>query len=80
MAMDAGQTQAFKTASGGIDPGILSLLCEASLFAILLVWAAWALVDVWQGWANQKVRSVLMGRFLIKTLVLLIFSLWMFCS
>lgn len=80
MAMDAAQTQAFKAASGGVDPGILGLVCEGILFAVLLLWAAWAFVDVWQGWANQKVRSALMGRFVIKILFLLVLSLWMFGS
>lgn len=80
MAMDAAQTQAFKTASGGVAPGTLGFICEGILFAVLLVWAAWALLDVWNGWANQKVRSALVGRFIFKTLLLLVLSLWMFGS
>lgn len=80
MGMTAGQTQAFKAASGNVDPGIMSLLCEGILFAVLFLWAAWAFVDVWQGWANQKVRPALMVRFVIKAIVLLLFSLWMFGS
>jgi integrating conjugative element protein (TIGR03758 family) len=78
MSMDAGQTQAFKAASGGMEPGTLGIICEGVLFAVLLVWAAWAFVDVWQGWANQKVRSALMGRFVIKTIILLVITVWMF--
>jgi integrating conjugative element protein (TIGR03758 family) len=80
MGMTAAQTQAFKTGSGGVDPAILSYVCEGILFAGLLLWAAWAFVDVWNGWANQKVRSALVGRFIFKTLLLLVLSLWMFGS
>lgn len=80
MAMGATQTQAFKTASGGVDPGTLGFICEGILFAALLLWAAWAFLDVWNGWANQKVRSALAGRFIFKTLLLLVLSLWMFGS
>nr|WP_159465750.1 TIGR03758 family integrating conjugative element protein [Scandinavium goeteborgense] len=80
MGMTAGQTQAFKAASGNVDPGIMGTVCEGILFAVLFLWAAWSFVDVWQGWANQKVRSALMVRFVIKVIVLLLFSLWMFGS
>lgn len=80
MAMDASQAQAFKVASGNVDPSVLSLLCLGILFAVLFIWAAWAFIDVWNGWVSGKVRPALVGRFLFKTTLLLVLSLWMFAS
>lgn len=80
MAMNGAQEQAFRTASGGIEPGILSLLCIGGLLATLLVWAAWALTDVWRGWSNEKLRNAALVHFAVRLVVLLLFCIWMFAS
>ncbi|AIA69898.1 putative membrane protein [Pectobacterium atrosepticum SCRI1043] len=79
MSMTAAQSSAFKSASG-LDPQILSLICIGFLLASLFLWAAWALGDVWNGWANEKVRDAAMGRFALRTAILLVISIWMFAS
>lgn len=75
------QQQAFEAAAGpGMTTGTLNLLCIGALLAVLFLWAAWGLVDVYQGWANEKVRSAKMVRFVIRAVLLLVVSIWMFAS
>ncbi|HFF8810610.1 TPA: TIGR03758 family integrating conjugative element protein [Klebsiella pneumoniae] len=80
MAMNAAQEQAFRAASGGVEVNILSLICIGGLLAVLFVWATWALIDVYQGWSNEKVRNGALVHFVIKTVLLLVVSIWMFAS
>ncbi|HFI5337062.1 TPA: TIGR03758 family integrating conjugative element protein [Serratia liquefaciens] len=80
MPMTGAQEQAFNAASGGVEANILSLICIGGLLATLLVWAAWALIDVYQGWSNEKVRNGALVHFVIKTVLLLVVSIWMFAS
>ena len=79
--MNATQKSAFETAAGpGMTVDVLNLLCIGALLAVLFLWAAWGLVDVYQGWANEKVRSANMVRFVIRAVLLLVVSIWMFAS
>ena len=78
--MPGAQEQAFNAASGGVEDSILSLICIGGLLATLFVWAAWALIDVYQGWSNEKVRNGALVHFVIKTVLLLVVSIWMFAS
>ncbi|EMR0521687.1 TIGR03758 family integrating conjugative element protein [Klebsiella pneumoniae] len=80
MAMTSEQTNAFKAGSGSLDVSVLQLVCIGTLLAFLFLWAAWALSDVWTGWSNTKVRDAALGRFAVRTTVLLIVSIWMFAS
>lgn len=80
MAMNSAQEQAFNAASGGLEPGLLSLICIGGLLAMLFVWAAWALIDVWKGWSNEKVRNGALIHFTIKLVILLVVATWMFAS
>lgn len=80
MGMSAMQSSAFKAASGKMDISVLHLLSLGLLFAVLFLWAAWALLDVWAGWSNEKVRSAMLGRFVIRAVLLLVLSIWMFAS
>ena len=80
MPMTSQQTNAFKAASGSLDLNILHLLCIAALLAFLFLWAAWALSDVWTGWSNTKVRDAALGRFAVRTVLLLLVCIWMFAS
>ena len=80
MGMSTMQSSAFKAASGEMDISVLHLLSLGLLFAVLFLWAAWALLDVWAGWSNEKVRSAMLGRFVIRAVLLLVLSIWMFAS
>ncbi|MEO3381785.1 TIGR03758 family integrating conjugative element protein [Enterobacter soli] len=80
MPMTSEQTNAFKAGSGSLDVNILHLLCIGALLAFLFLWAAWALSDVWTGWSNTKVRDAALGRFSVRTVLLLLVCIWMFAS
>ncbi|HAV6913009.1 TPA: TIGR03758 family integrating conjugative element protein [Cronobacter sakazakii] len=80
MSMTSEQTNAFKAGSGSLDVNILHLLCIGALLAFLFLWAAWALSDVWTGWSNTKVRDAALGRFSVRTVLLLLVCIWMFAS
>ena len=80
MPMTSEQTDAFKAGSGSLDVNILHLLCIGALLAFLFLWAAWALSDVWTGWSNTKVRDAALGRFAVRTVLLLLVCIWMFAS
>ncbi|WP_116329094.1 TIGR03758 family integrating conjugative element protein [Enterobacter hormaechei] len=80
MSMTSEQTNAFKAGSGSLDVNILHLLCIGALLAFLFLWAAWALSDVWTGWSNTKARDAALGRFAVRTVLLLLVCIWMFAS
>ncbi|MCX8967280.1 TIGR03758 family integrating conjugative element protein [Erwinia psidii] len=80
MAMTAAQQAAFKASSGSLDVSILHLLCIGGLLAFLFFWAGWALSDVWNGWSRERVRDAALGRFAIRTILLLVICIWMFAS
>ena len=80
MPMTSEPTNAFKAGSGSLDVNILHLLCIGALLAFLFLWAAWALSDVWTGWSNTKVRDAALGRFAVRTVLLLLVCIWMFAS
>jgi integrating conjugative element protein (TIGR03758 family) len=80
MGMTSAQSAAFKTSSGNIEISILHLLCIGGLLALLFLWVGWALADVWNGWSNGKVRDAALGRFAIRTVLLLVICIWMFAS
>lgn len=80
MFMNKEQSGAFTAASGNIEVDVLRLVCIGMLLAFLFFWAAWALLDVWTGWSNEKVRSAALGRFAIRTALLLLACIWMFAS
>ncbi|MCC3701661.1 TIGR03758 family integrating conjugative element protein [Rouxiella badensis] len=78
--MNDAQNQAFKAASGGLDSHVMYLLCMGLLVGILFLWAAWGISDVWQGWAETKVKEKAMVRWLLRAVLLIVMSLWMFSS
>ena len=80
MSMTSAQSAAFSTASGNLDLDVMYLVCTGLLLALLFLWAAWGLVDVWQGWSNSRVRSAILVRFAVRTVLLLVVSIWMFAS
>jgi integrating conjugative element protein (TIGR03758 family) len=58
--MTADQTTAFQ-ANGGFLPAEVSAVILAFVFAILLLWGAWALRSAYVGWAEQHLSQ---GQFL----------------
>ncbi|POW52733.1 TIGR03758 family integrating conjugative element protein (plasmid) [Pantoea piersonii] len=80
MAMTAAQEAAFKAGSGNVEPNLLHLLCLGLLIGFLFFWAAWAIVDVYSGWTNQRLKEGAMGRAVVRSVLLLVVSIWMFCS
>lgn len=80
MAMNAAQEQAFRVASGDVEASILSLICIGGLLAVLFLWAAWAATDIWKGWSNEKLRHAAMTQFVVRLVLLLVVSVWMFAS
>ncbi len=80
MAMNAAQEQAFRTASDGVEANILSVICIGGLLATLFVWAAWALTDIWKGWSNERLRHAALVQFVVRLVLLLVVSVWMFAS
>lgn len=80
MAMTAEQTAAFKAASGDLDPAVMHLVWLGLLFATLFLWAAWAAVDLYTGWTNQRVRASAAKSLFVRSIVLIVMSLWIFGS
>lgn len=80
MVMTAAQTLAFAEASGRTEVGLLHLVCVGFLLATLFLWAAWALTDVWNGWVSENVCHATLVRFVIRSVLLLVVSIWMFAS
>ncbi|MGP6489503.1 TIGR03758 family integrating conjugative element protein [Duffyella gerundensis] len=80
MAMTQAQVTAFKAASGDLDPAAMHLLWLGLLFATLFSWVAWAAIDLYSGWANQRVRESAVKSLLIRGVVLVVISIWMFGS
>lgn len=54
--MTADQLNAF-VSNGGFSPAACSTLFLAVLFALLLLWAAWALRTAYVGWADSQLSQ-----------------------
>lgn len=80
MSMTSAQIAAFKSASGNLEPSGLHLLCLGLMFGFMFWWAAWAIVDVYSGWANQRLKDGALGRAIVRSVLLLVVSIWMFGS
>ncbi|VXD06824.1 Integrating conjugative element protein [Enterobacterales bacterium 8AC] len=78
--MNDAQTAAFKAAAGNVDPAVLNLLFISSLIAVLTLWAGWALVHVYRGYAAGKIDASAAQRFVVRVVILLLVSLYLFAS
>ncbi|HEM8066938.1 TPA: TIGR03758 family integrating conjugative element protein [Enterobacter hormaechei] len=76
--MTDAQSHAFAAASGNADPAVLNHLFVGALIGLLLLWAGWGLVHVYRGYAAGRVTEPLMVRFVIRVVVLLTLTLFMF--
>ncbi|MFZ4823951.1 TIGR03758 family integrating conjugative element protein [Pseudomonas putida] len=54
--MNAAQTSAFQ-ANSGISPADVSVVLIGAVFAVLLVWGAWALRAAYVGWAEEQLSQ-----------------------
>ncbi|TLG91331.1 TIGR03758 family integrating conjugative element protein [Pseudomonas edaphica] len=54
--MSSAQLTAFQ-AGAGFSPSDLAWLLLAGLFALLLLWSAWALNTSYAGWAEQRLSQ-----------------------
>jgi integrating conjugative element protein (TIGR03758 family) len=54
--MTAAQIAAFK-ANGGFPPSITASMLICAVFAVLLLWGAWAMRTAYTGWAEQRLNQ-----------------------
>ena len=80
MALTIDQNAAFRAATGNMDPQTVYLTCMGVLLAILFLWVVHGASDVYGGWVKQNVREAAMARFLVRSILLLLLSIWMFAS
>ncbi|MDX3928970.1 MAG: TIGR03758 family integrating conjugative element protein [Shinella sp.] len=54
--MNADQLSAFQ-ANGGFTPAAVSVVSVGVVFAVLLLWGAWALRTAYVGWADERLSQ-----------------------
>lgn len=54
--MNADQLSAFQ-ANGGFTPSAVSVVAVGVVFAILLLWGAWALRTAYVGWSDERLSQ-----------------------
>jgi integrating conjugative element protein (TIGR03758 family) len=54
--MNAAQNTAF-LANAGFTPADMSRVALGVVFAVLLVWGAWAMKSAWSGWAERHLSQ-----------------------
>lgn len=54
--MNADQLSAFQ-ANGGFTPAAVSVVAVGVVFAVLLLWGAWALRTAYVGWADERLSQ-----------------------
>ncbi len=54
--MNASQITAFQ-ANGGVTPSAVSVVLVGAVFAVLLLWGAWALRTAYVGWSEQRISQ-----------------------
>ena len=74
------QEQAFRASTNNADPNLLNLLFIGTLVAVLFLWAAFAFVTVYLGWEAGNVSEKTVLSFVIRVVVLLVVSLFLFAS
>lgn len=79
-AMTHEQEQAFRASTNNADPNLLNLLFIGTLVAVLFLWAAFAFVTVYRGWEAGNVSEKTVLSFVIRVVVLLVVSLFLFAS
>jgi integrating conjugative element protein (TIGR03758 family) len=76
--MNAAQIAAFQ-ANSGLTPAEMATVLLGAVFAVLLVWGAWAIRSAYVGWAEEQLSHrqflVVVVRFVVLYLVLTFFLL-----
>lgn len=54
--MNADQLSAFQ-ANGGFTPSAVSIVAVGVVFAVLLLWGAWALRTAYVGWSDERLSQ-----------------------
>ncbi len=54
--MNPDQLSAFQ-ANGGFTPSAVSIVLVGAVFAVLLVWGAWALRTAYVGWSDERLSQ-----------------------
>ncbi|EKN3342818.1 TIGR03758 family integrating conjugative element protein [Yersinia enterocolitica] len=78
--MNEAQTAAFKAAASNVDPSVLNLLFISSLISLLTLWAGWGFVHVYRGYAAGNIKGSAVQRFVVRVVILLLVSLYLFAS
>lgn len=76
--MNAAQIAAFQ-ANSGLTPAEMATVLLGAVFAVLLLWGAWAIRSAYVGWAEEQLSHrqflVVVLRFVVLYLVLTFFLL-----
>lgn len=78
--MSEAQINAFNIASGNVAPISLHPLFVGVLIALLLLWSGWGLLHVYQGYASERITEQGLIRFVIRTVLLIVISLFLFAQ
>lgn len=78
--MSEAQINAFNIASGNVEPTSLHPLFVGILIALLLLWSGWGLLHVYQGYASERITEQGLIRFVIRTVLLIVISLFLFAQ
>ncbi|AIN18072.1 TIGR03758 family integrating conjugative element protein [Yersinia rochesterensis] len=78
--MNEAQTAAFKAAASNVDPSVLNLLFISSLISLLTLWAGWGFVHVYRGYAAGNIKGSAVQHFVVRVVILLLVSLYLFAS
>lgn len=78
--MSEAQINAFNIASGNVAPASLHPLFAGILIALLLLWSGWGLLHVYQGYALDRITEQGLIRFVIRTVLLIVISLFLFAQ
>lgn len=76
MSLSSEQTSAFEL-NAGFMPEQLGSLLIGTVFAVVLVWGAWAIATAYSGWASEKISRkeflAVVVRFVVIYIILGIF-------
>lgn len=78
--MNDAQTQAFKAAASGADPAKLNVLFIGALIALLILWVGWGFLHVYRGYAAGRVSEQTLMRAVIRMILLIVVSLFLYAS
>lgn len=78
--MTGAQLNAFKLAASGAEPERLSALFTGVLVALLFLWVARGFLLVYRGYAAGTVPEPVLLRFVVRSVLLLVISLFLYAG